>query len=97
MPTYQEYQSQIAKLQSLAEEARQEEISAARKQVRDLMQRHNLSIDDLTTKPKKAASPTKSGSVKAKYRDPESGKMWTGRGRTPRWLDGRNKEDFLIG
>lgn len=96
MPTYQEFQEQIAKLQSLAEEVRQADITAARKQVRDLMQKHNLSIADLTAVPKKASSTAKSGSVKAKYRDPESGKLWTGRGRAPRWLDGRNKDDFLI-
>jgi DNA-binding protein H-NS len=31
-----------------------------------------------------------------KYRDPASGKTWSGRGRTPRWLDGKNSSDFLI-
>jgi DNA-binding protein H-NS len=96
MPTYQEYQDQIAKLQSLADQVRHDEIEEARKQVRQLMQKYNLSAGELTTTPKKAQAPAKRGGVKAKYRDPESGKMWTGRGRAPRWLDGRNKEDFLI-
>lgn len=96
MPTYQEYQEQISKLQALAAQARQDEIIEARRQVRDLMQKHNLSIDELTATAKKVSTPAKLGSVKAKYQDPESGKMWTGRGRAPRWLDGRNKEEFLI-
>jgi DNA-binding protein H-NS len=26
-----------------------------------------------------------------------SGTTWTGRGRSPTWLAGRNKNDFLIG
>jgi hypothetical protein len=26
-----------------------------------------------------------------------SGATWTGRGRSPTWLGGRNKNDFLIG
>ena len=32
----------------------------------------------------------------AKYRDPVTGQTWTGRGRAPKWLEGRKKEDFLI-
>lgn len=31
-----------------------------------------------------------------KYRDPQSGATWTGRGRAPRWLDGKNRDEFLI-
>ena len=41
---------------------------------------------------------SKSGNkVAPKYRDPVSGATWTGRGRSPTWLGGRNKNDFLIG
>jgi DNA-binding protein H-NS len=28
---------------------------------------------------------------------PFSGSTWTGRGRSPTWLAGRDKNDFLIG
>lgn len=31
-----------------------------------------------------------------KYRDPKTGATWTGRGRAPRWLDGKKRERFLI-
>lgn len=39
--------------------------------------------------------------VAPKYRDPESGTTWTGRGRMPRWMTayidaGRTREEFLI-
>lgn len=30
------------------------------------------------------------------YRDSKTGNEWTGRGRTPRWLDGKNRDDYLI-
>ncbi|WP_082439465.1 MULTISPECIES: H-NS family nucleoid-associated regulatory protein [unclassified Massilia] len=97
MPTYQEYQEQIAKLQALAETARKDEIEEARRQVRELMQQHNLSATDLAESTKKSGNPSKKpGTVEAKYRDPASGQTWTGRGRAPRWLDGKNREDFLI-
>ncbi|WP_415867691.1 H-NS family nucleoid-associated regulatory protein [Burkholderia ubonensis] len=32
----------------------------------------------------------------AKYRDPASGAVWSGRGRTPRWIAGQDREKFLI-
>ncbi len=45
-----------------------------------------------------ATSGSTSGSkVAPKYRNPVSGTTWTGRGRSPTWLAGRNKNDFLIG
>ena len=44
---------------------------------------------------KKTAAPAKS-KVAAKYRDPVSGKEWSGRGLAPKWLQGKNKADYLI-
>lgn len=40
-------------------------------------------------------------SVAPKYKDPASGKTWTGRGKTPAWLAaqlaaGHSKQDYLI-
>ncbi|MBF3536347.1 H-NS histone family protein [Burkholderia pseudomallei] len=32
----------------------------------------------------------------AKYRDPASGAVWSGRGRAPRWIAGQDRENFLI-
>ncbi|MBN3817280.1 H-NS histone family protein [Paraburkholderia sp. Se-20369] len=34
--------------------------------------------------------------VEPRYWDPETGATWTGRGRRPQWLKGRNPEDFRI-
>ena len=54
------------------------------------------------SKRKKAVERTQSRRpVAPKYRHPESGDTWTGRGRAPRWLtaaekDGASREQFLI-
>jgi DNA-binding protein H-NS len=41
-----------------------------------------------------------SGKVKntgeAKFQDPATGKTWTGRGKPPAWILGKNRDDFLI-
>ena len=34
--------------------------------------------------------------VAAKYRNPETGTTWSGRGITPKWLLGKDKADLLI-
>lgn len=98
MTTYKQYQEQIAKLQILAEQAREEEITEARRKIQDLMQKNNLSAADLAGPTKKPATSNKKtgSSVQAKYRDPASGQTWTGRGRAPRWLGGKDKAEFLI-
>ena len=33
---------------------------------------------------------------KPKYYDPVSGATWSGRGKKPKWLGGRNPNDFLL-
>lgn len=53
-----------------------------------------------TRKPAATASGTKRP-VPAKYRHPQTGATWTGRGKAPRWVtaaeaDGQNRNDFLI-
>lgn len=95
MTSYAEYVEQIAKLQSLADAARQEEIAGALQQIKSLMQQYGITINDLNSH-RKSKSPNLKGTVAAQYRNPESGATWTGRGRAPRWLDGKNKEQFRI-
>lgn len=35
--------------------------------------------------------------LEAKYLNPETGKIWSGKGRVPKWIAGKNREDFRIG
>ena len=95
MTSYAEYVEQIAKLQALAESARQNEINDAIKKIKDLMQAHGVSLADLSSA--RTAKVTKAKStVAAQFKNPETGETWTGRGRAPRWLDGKDKEQFRI-
>ena len=34
--------------------------------------------------------------VEAKYYDPESGATWTGRGKPPKWIEGKNRDLYTI-
>lgn len=95
MTSYAKYVEEIAKLQSLAEAARKDEISGAIQKIRELMQQHGVTAEDLAAGSR--AKPAKAkGTVAAQFKNPETGETWTGRGRAPRWLDGKNKEQFRI-
>ncbi len=49
------------------------------------------------TKVRKARGPAKRPAAKAKYRNPETGATWTGRGKPPNWIkDVKNRDAFLI-
>jgi len=94
MSTYAEIQAQIAELENKAKEARAAELAGAKAQIAEIMATYGLTIDDLRgvrSKASKARQP-----VPAKYRNRETGATWTGRGRTPVWLEGKNKDDYLI-
>lgn len=93
MTTSAELEAQIEKLQGELKIKRNEELSTAIAQIKDLMSQHGITVDDLQGVTKKAR---KTSPPKAKYRDPASGNEWSGRGRSPKWLDGKNKDDFAV-
>ena len=93
MGEYENVMAQIAELQAKAAEIRATEIKSAIAQIKELMAKHDITIADLQGAVVKAK---KTSSIAPKYRDPVTGKEWSGRGRTPAWLDGKSKEDFRI-
>ena len=99
MTTYKELQSQIEKLQKEAEQARQNEISAAIAEIHAKMNDYGISPEDLgfgaggaKRKPAKATRRP----VAPKYRNNATGETWSGRGKPPKWMAGRDKAQFLI-
>lgn len=97
MSTYQEYTAKIAELQQLAEAARKSEIAGAKAQIAAIMKDYGLTVDDLGRADPKATKTVKARNpVAAKYRDDATGETWTGRGRSPKWLEGKDKNQFLI-
>jgi DNA-binding protein H-NS len=62
--------------------------------VRDLVATHSLRIQDVF--PGGSASRPAAKKVAAKYRDPSTGKTWSGRGIAPRWFDKSRPQDFAL-
>ena len=95
MTTLAELMAQKAALEALIAETREKELAGAIAQVKALIEAHGLTSEDIFGG-KKPRAAKKTGTVAAKYRDPISGSLWTGRGLPPKWLAGKNKEDYLI-
>lgn len=94
MTTYAEYKIQIEALQREAEAQRASEIAAVKDQIRTLMTNYGLTLADLGQAKNRAS--VERAPVPIKYRNDASGETWTGRGRAPKWLEGKNKDDYLI-
>ena len=93
MASLKEIQAQIEQLQQQAAAQRENELSGAIQQIRDLMQEYGITVDDLQSKAKKSVA-KKTGTVQ--FRDPKTGETWSGRGRMPNWLSGKDKEKFRV-
>ena len=111
MATLSSIRKQIELLEKKAQELIKKESAQAIAKVRELIEKHGLTAQDIgLTKPaRKAARKAPEGRAKrgskkvAKaagvpmYRDPETGKTWTGRGKPPAWIAGAgDRSKFLI-
>ena len=99
MATLQELIAQKEALEKQIQEQRQAELSEAVGKVKALIAEFGLTQEDIfggARTSKKAQVEGVKAKVAAKYRDPETGKEWSGRGLAPKWLQGRDKSQFLI-
>jgi DNA-binding protein H-NS len=98
MSQYADLKAQIAKLQTQAEEARRTEIDNVVADIRQKIAEYGLTAQDLGfAVAAKRGRPPKKAPLPAKYQDPKSGNTWSGRGKPPKWIAGKNRERFLIG
>lgn len=98
MSQYADLKAQIAKLQAQAEEARRTEIDNVIADIRQKIAEYGLSAQDLGfAVAAKRGRPPKKAPLPAKYQDPKSGNTWSGRGKPPKWIVGKNRERYLIG
>ncbi|WP_213757881.1 H-NS histone family protein [Delftia sp. WY8] len=93
MSEYKTLLQQKAELDARIAEVMKTEKAGAVAEVRALIQQYQLTEQDVFP-----ASRTKAkGSVgEPKYRDPATGATWTGRGKPPNWILGKEREQFRI-
>ncbi|MFT4063475.1 MULTISPECIES: H-NS family nucleoid-associated regulatory protein [unclassified Paraburkholderia] len=99
MSSYKELLAQREKLEKQIEEAKSREYAEVLNEIKQKMADYGISLSELgggrAPKGGAKASRPRAG-VAPKYRDPESGSTWSGRGKPPRWIAGLDREKFLI-
>jgi DNA-binding protein H-NS len=78
------------------EAARKAEISETIAKVKALVAEHGLTAQDIFGRAKRGRKAGARATVAPKYRDPATGATWTGRGKTPKWIDGKDRAKFVI-
>ena len=99
MASYQELMAQIEGLKRQAEDARKQEMAGAIAEIKRIMAQYGIDPSDLF--PARGGKAKRAGSGIVKYRDPVSGKGWSGRGRRPGWVaaleaQGKSIEDCRV-
>ncbi|KFJ10846.1 H-NS histone family protein [Delftia acidovorans] len=93
MNDYKTLLQQKAELDARIAEAMKTEKAGAVAEVRTLVQQYQLTEQDVF--PSRSAKPK--GSVgEPKYRDPATGATWTGRGKPPNWIQGKDRSSFQL-
>lgn len=96
MSQYTDLKAQIARLQAQAEEVRRNELEAVVADIRKKIDEYGLTAQDLGLTLVRRGRPPKKEPLPPMYRDPKSGNTWSGRGKPPNWIAGKNRERFLI-
>lgn len=107
-------EKEISKLQKRAEALHNRRRKPVITSIVNSMRQYDITMEELTAALNAAKAPGKTRKpaagkttsaakrpVAPKYRHPESGETWSGRGKAPRWLaaaeaDGQKREAFLI-
>ncbi len=94
MSSYKELLAQRELLDKQIKEAVQREKADGIAKAKAIIEQYDLTASDLFSR--KAGSKSGSGKVAPKYRNPSTGETWTGRGKAPKWIDGRDRSNYLI-
>ncbi|EPD41148.1 MULTISPECIES: H-NS histone family protein [Comamonadaceae] len=93
MTDYKTLLQQKAELDTRIAAVLKTEKAAAVAEVRLLVQQYQLSQQDVF--PSRGVK-QKGSMGEPKYRDPATGATWTGRGKPPTWIVGKDRGQFLI-
>jgi DNA-binding protein H-NS len=94
MSSYKELLAQREQLDKQIKEAIAREKADGIAKAKVIIEQYKLTASDLFTR--KAGAKSSGGKVAPKYRNPVTGDTWTGRGKAPKWIEGRDRSSYLI-
>lgn len=91
MQTYQDLLAQKKELDQLIAKAQKQESAAALAEIKSLIKDFGFTAQQVFPwKPEEKAK------APVKYYDPSTGSKWSGRGKPPRWIQGKDYSQFLL-
>lgn len=97
MSSYKELLKQREDLEKKIQEVRQLEMAEAVSKVRALVEEYGLTASDVFLAARTTRSSGSAGSkVAPKYKNPQTGETWTGRGKAPKWIQDQDRSQFEI-
>lgn len=96
MSSYKDLLKQREELEKKIQDARKRELDDAVAKVRALIEEHGLSAADVFPPARAARSGAAGSKVAPKYKNPETGETWTGRGKAPKWIQDQDRSKFEI-
>jgi DNA-binding protein H-NS len=94
MATYKQLTAQLEKLHKEMSLARDKEVTQAIADIKEKIAEYGITAEELGFSSKRPAA--RKPALPPKYRNPKTGETWSGRGRAPGWLAGKNRDRFLI-
>lgn len=85
-----------AALERRISEARAREYCSVVAEVRQKIKEFGIPLSAVRAAFDTHVAPAARRRAEPKYRDPITGKTWSGRGKPPRWIAGKSRDDFLI-
>ena len=95
MPSYKQLTAQLEKLHKEVAAAREKDIDQAIAEIKEKIAEYDITAEELGFTSRRAG-PARKKALPARYMNPKTGETWSGRGRAPGWLAGKNRERFLI-
>ncbi|WP_244816860.1 H-NS family nucleoid-associated regulatory protein [Caballeronia sp. Lep1P3] len=92
-PQVAELMAQRESLEKELAEARRKEERLALIEIVQKMREYGITLNELLGR--KPGSSQAAADTGIKYRDPTSGATWSGRGRAPQWIAGKDRDAFL--
>jgi len=92
-PQVAELMAQRESLEKELAEARRKEERLALIEIVQKMREYGITLNELLGR--KAEARQDAAEAISKYRDPVSGATWSGRGRAPQWIAGKDRDAFL--
>lgn len=94
--TYKELLAQREQLEAQIKHARSVELADAVAKVRTIIAEYELTQNDVFPTGRSSARVISAAKVAPKYRNPATGATWTGRGKAPVWIAGKDRAEFEI-